>query len=126
MTALDNLVPQCSYDGVEFFLVKQSGLPNSPRFGRVSAEVDRYAPYSYPAVVTTQIINTGMLDTISRVIALTGPNLAALASKVQIGYRSLIFNGDAAQSGRLTMITPVNAIVHLGYLYVTATWRGRP
>lgn len=126
VSILDDLVAQCSYDGVDFYLVRQSGLPLSPRFGTLTSEVDRYAPYSFPAVVTTQIINTGLLDTISRRIALTGANLTALRGKAQIGYRSLIFAGEASQSARLTMITPVDVYPNLGLVYVNATWRGRP
>jgi hypothetical protein len=126
MGVLDNLIPHCSYDGVPFFLLRQQGLPTSPRFGTISSEVDRYAPFSYPAVVVTQVTNTGLLDTISRIIAITGPNLSSLRGKVQIGYRSLIFAGDASQSGRLINITQVDSLPPLGFLFVQATWRGRP
>jgi hypothetical protein len=126
MGALDNLIPGCSYDGAAFFLVRQPGLADAPVFGDVTQDVDRVAPYSFPAVIVTQVINTGLLDTITRDIAVTGAQLTALRAKKQTGYKSLTFAGAAAQSGRLVALTNVRSIPSQSFLFVSASWKGRP
>jgi hypothetical protein len=125
MGALDHLVARCSYDGVSFFLVRQAGLADAPRFGEQTSDVDRVAPYSFPAVIVTQVINTGLLDTITRQIAVTGAQLASLRAKKQTGYKSLTFAGDSAQSARLVSLSNVQSIPSQSFLFVTASWKGR-
>lgn len=126
MTALDNLTPLSSYDGVQFFRqTGAGGIKTSPRFESGATVVERAAPYSYPANIVRQIINTGILSDISVRIAITGPNLAILRSKVEIGMKSLTLAGEAAQSCILTKVGAVEAVTALGYIYVTCTFRGR-
>jgi hypothetical protein len=73
----------------------------------------------------TQVINTGLLDTITRQIAVTGAQLASLRAKKQTGYKSLTFADDSAQSARLVSLSNVQSIPSQSFLFVTASWKGR-
>lgn len=126
MSALDNLSPKCTYDGVQFFLQSgSSGIKTSPRFGSQAQVVERVAPFSFPANIVRQVINTGMLNDFTLRIAIKGSSLITLRTKVETGMKSLTIAGDAAQQAILTTVGPVDASVALGYIYVTCTFRGR-
>jgi hypothetical protein len=126
MTALDNITPLSSYDGVPFYRhTGAGGIKSSPRFESGAILVERVAPFSFPANVVRQVINTGILSDMTVQIAITGPNLALLRSKVETGMKSLILAGDASQSAILTKVGAVEAVTSLGYIYVTCTFRGR-
>ena len=126
MTALDNLTPQSSYDGVSFFRkTGAGGIKTSPRFESGAVVVERMAPFSFPANIVRQVINTGVLSDFNVTIAITGPNLSTLRSKVETGMKSLTLAGEAAQSAILTRVGQVEAAAGLGYVYVTCTFRGR-
>lgn len=126
-TALDNITPHSSYDGVDFYWKTGSGgIKTSPRFGNTAAVVERIAPYSYPATISRQVINTGLLEDFSITAGVTAANLALLKAKVETGMKSLILSGDASQQAILTKVnTPVDAVPTLGFIYITMTFRGR-
>lgn len=124
-TALDNLVAGCSYGGVPFFLRRQGGLPDAPRFDAQGAFVERMAPFSFPAVVVLEPVNTGLLSDITRTIALKGSDYTAMKAKVLQGMAALQFMGDASQQAVLTSLKTVGAVPRYGFVLCTATWRGR-
>lgn len=123
---LDDVLSQCSYGGVPFWIKRGAGLPTTFRFDSVGTKVIRYAPGSFPAVASIQVINTGLYTQVSKLIYLKEDSLAAMRSKVLSSFQNIVLSDGTILSGMLDSLQQVGVLQVHGLVVCTAEWSGRP
>lgn len=124
-SVLDRLLAKCGYSGTQFFMKKGQAYSGTFRFDAVGTLAERVAPGSFPAVVSFQVINTGLYSSKTSQIYIKEANYNALRAKVLQGFQNLTLADGVVLSVMLTGLKEIGVTKNYDLVICQAEWKGR-